>query len=56
MTSGPVQRRESDPAPLHESAGPAGTAGLVGRGLGPRVRGGRDMSIPTTVINTCATP
>ena len=56
MTSGPVRRRESIPAPLHESAGPAGTAGLVGPGLGTRRRGGRDTSIPTTVLNTCTTP
>ena len=38
MTSGPVRRCESVPAPLHESARPAGRARLVGLGLGPPSR------------------
>ena len=56
MTSRRVRKCESVPAPPHESARPVGMAGVVGPGLGPRRCGGRDMLIPTTAINTCATP
>ena len=56
MTGSPVRRRKSVPAPLHKSECPAGTTDLIGPILGPHRRGGYDMSIPTAVTNTCATP
>ena len=56
VTSRLVQRRESVPAPVHESAGPAGTAGLVGPDLGPRRRGCGDQYLRNPMTSPTPPP
>ena len=56
VTSGRVRKRESIPVHPDESANLASMVGLADPNLSPRCRGGHSMSIPSTAINTCATP